>query len=331
MRTRQLGKDGPLVGAIGVGCWSFAGAYGSTTERESHEVLARALDFGANHWDTADTYGFGAGEEVIGRFLKGRKDAKVVLATKGGIKRRPGTTERNFDSSPDYLRSALEASLRRLGRDHVDLYYVHRREPSRPVEEITQTLARFVKEGKARAIGFSEIAPATLRRASTVHRIAAVESEYSLWSRQPELGLVQACRELGVALVAFSPLGRGFLTGTVERTDGFGPLDFRKTNPRFLEPSFSANKRALKPFLALAREKDVRPAQLALAWLLAKGQHVIPIPGTRSLGHLDENLRAASVHLSDDDLAAIERALPVGFAHGDRYSELQWPGAERYS
>lgn len=330
MHTRRLGRDGPLVGAIGIGCWSFAGAYGATSERESHEVLARALDCGANHWDTADSYGQGASEEVIGRFLKANPGARPVIATKAGIRRRPGTNERMLDSSPEHLRSALEGSLRRLGRDHVDLYYLHRREPSRPIEDITQTLARFVKEGKVRAIGLSEVAPATLRRASAVHPIAAAQSEYSLWTRQPELGLVQAAGELGAALVAFSPLGRGFLTGTVDAIDAFSPLDFRVGNPRFLEPNFSANRKALRPFLALARERDVKPSQLALAWLLAQGEHVLPLPGTRSVKHLDENLRAASITLDRDDLAAIERILPPGFAHGDRYSDHQWPGSERY-
>lgn len=330
MLKRRLGANGPLVSAIGLGCWSFAGSYGPTTEAESHATLARALDLGMDFLDTADVYGHGVSEEVIGSFLRQHKSAKLVIATKGGIKRKPGSSERTFDNSPAYLKSALEASLRRLGRDHVDLYYVHRREQSRPVEEVAETLAGFVKEGKIRAFGFSEISPATLRCAHAVHPVAAVQSEYSLWSRLPDLGMLETCRELGVAFVPFSPLGRGFLTGTVSRHDVFEPTDFRKPNPRFLEPNFSRNCKALESFVALANRYDVSPGQLALAWVLAQGDHLIPIPGTRSAKHLEENAASAAIELSPDQLAAIERALPRGFAHGDRYSEQQWIGAERY-
>lgn len=280
--------------------------------------------------DTADAYGLGASEETIGRFLKDNPSAPFVIATKGGIRRDPGSSERTFDNSGGYLRAALEASLRRLGRAHVDLYYVHRRDLARPIEEVTETLAGFVREGKVRAIGFSEISPASLRRAHAVHPVAAVQSEYSLWTRTPELGLIQTCRELGISVVPFSPLGRGFLTGTLTRNDDFAGTDFRLPNPRFCDPNFSRNRRALEPFLALARHLDRSPAQLALAWILAKGEHLIPIPGTRSAQHLAENARAAAIALPPEQIAAIERALPLGFAHGERYSEEQWAGVERY-
>jgi aryl-alcohol dehydrogenase-like predicted oxidoreductase len=329
MKKRRLGAGGPLVSAIGLGCWSFAGSYGPTTEEESHATLRRALELGIDFLDTADVYGHGVSEQVIGSFVKANKP-NFTIATKGGIKRKPGSTERTFDNSPEYLRSTLEGSLRRLNVDHVALYYVHRRDPSRPIEDVVETLAGFIKEGKIGGFGFSEISPASLRRAHAVHPVTAVQSEYSLWSRQPDLGMVQACRELGVAFVPFSPLGRGFLTGTVMRNDNFSAGDFRITNPRFIEPDFSLNKAALQPFLTLAHEYRVTPAQLAIAWILAQGDHMLPIPGTRSVAHLNDLAGAASLTLSAAQLAEIERALPPGFAHGDRYSENQWLGAERY-
>ncbi len=331
MMKRRLGSGGPFTSAIGLGCWSFAGnaCYGPTTEAESHQTLARARDLGVDFLDVADVYGHGVSEEVIGSFIKAHGDT-FTIATKGGIVRKPGSTVRTFDNSPDYLRTALENSLRRLGRERVELYYVHRRDQNRPIEEVADTLAGFIKEGKIGGFGFSEISPASLRRAHAVHPVMAVQNEYSLWSRQPDLGLIEACRDLGVAFVPFSPLGRGFLTGTVTRNDGFGAGDFRVANPRFLEPNFSNNKKALEPFLALAHQYDASPGQLALAWVLAQGEHLLPIPGTRSAKHMEENAAAAAIKLDAGQIAAIERVLPRGFAHGDRYSENQWIGAERY-
>lgn len=329
MNRRQLGQDGSRVGAIGLGAWSFAGAYGETDRAESHRTLARALDLGIDFLDTANVYGNGVSEEVIGAFIK-EHPGRFQIATKGGIKRRPGTTERIFDNSPGHLRDALEASLRRLGVDHVDLYYVHRREQALPIEDVMETLVRFMEEGKIGGIGFSEISPTSLRRAHAVHPVTAVQSEYSLWSRQPDLGVIQATKALGVAFVPFSPLGRGVFAVTAPEPTSFGKLDFRKNNPRFLEPNYRLNLEALTPFKAFAADKGATSAELALAWILHRDDHLIPIPGTRSAHHLEELARGADLVLTPDDLAAIDQILPPGFAYGDRYSDAQQVGAERY-
>ncbi|MCB9944677.1 MAG: aldo/keto reductase [Geminicoccaceae bacterium] len=329
MQRRRLGMNGVAVGAVGLGCWSFAGSYGPTDEARSHATLSRALDLGIDFLDTSNVYGAGVSEEIIGRFIKDCP-GRFRIATKGGIRRSPGSTERTFDNSPAYLREMLEGSLRRLGVEHVDLYYIHRREQQRPIEEVMETLVRFLKEGKIGGIGFSEIAPASLRRAHAVHPVTAVQSEYSLWTRLPELGMVQTCKELGIAFVPFSPVGRGMFTGRTPDPATFDKLDFRKNNPRFLEPDFSANLAFVEGFRAFARERSMAPASLALAWLLHRGDHLIPIPGTRSPAHLEEHAAAADIALDAGDMQAIERLLPVGFAHGDRYSEAQNVGVERY-
>lgn len=329
MHKRQLGKGGPDVSAIGVGCWSFAGAYGPTTEAESHDTLAAALDLGIDFLDTANVYGAGVSERVIGSFIKDHPN-RFTIATKAGIYRDPDTNVRSFNNSPEHLREALEKSLRNLGVDHVALYYIHRREADRPIEDVMETLVRFKQEGKIGGIGFSEIAPWSLRRAHAVHPVTAVQSEYSLWTRGPELGVIQACADLGVAFVPFSPLGRGMFADTLPDPDTFGDGDFRNGNPRFVEPNFSYNVKALDGFRAFCKSRGVSPATAAIAWLLQRGDHLIPIPGTRSRAHLEQ--LAAGEHLSPtpDDLAEIARCLPPGFAHGDRYTEAQWPGAERY-
>lgn len=329
MQRRKLGGDGPLVGAIGLGCMSFGGIYGPTDMAESHRTLSLALDLGVDHFDTANIYGEGVSEEVIGAWLReepGRRD-RITIATKGGIVTKP---ERRFDNSATHLRASLEASLRRLGVDHVELYYIHRREAERPIEEVMETLVRFKDEGKIGGIGLSEIAPSTLERARTVYPVMAVQSEYSLWTRLPELGMLQACERHGTALVAFSPLARGMLTAAPPDPARMGPGDFRRSNPRFVEPNYGSNRRAIQRFIDYARENGEAPEALAIAWTLHRGDHVIPIPGTRSPEHLAAFAAGAGISLDSGRMAAIEAILPVGFAHGPRYSAGQAVGPEDY-
>lgn len=329
MKQRQLGKDGPMVSAIGLGCWNFSGAYGPTDEKESHATLAKSLDLGIDFLDTANVYGNGLSESVIGNFIKDKPNA-FKIATKAGIYRNPETNIRGFNNTADHLRSELEKSLTRLGVDHVALYYIHRREAERPIEEVMETLVAFKQEGKIGGIGFSEISPSSLRRAHAVHPVMAVQSEYSLWTRMPELGVIQACRELGVAFVPFSPLGRGIFGQETPDPAMFHKGDFRENNPRFMEPDFSYNVAAVEPFKAFAGERGVTPASLAIAWVMAQGEHLIPIPGTRSASHLIDDASATDIVLSQSDLETIGQILPPGFAYGDRYSAAQLPGAERY-
>ena len=328
MHQRQLGAGGPMVGAIGLGCMSFAGFHGPTDEAESHATLARALDLGCDFLDTSNVYGAGLAERVMGSFIA-QNPGKFKIATKVGIRRDP-QRGRFFDNSPEHLREALEGSLQRLKVDYVDLYYIHRREQARPIEEVMETLVSLKQEGKIGGIGFSEISPASLRRAHAVHPVMAVQSEYSLWTRLPELGMLQTCRELGVAFVPFSPLARGMFSDTPPDPAQFPDDDFRKANPRFVEPNFSYNEAIVSKFRSYAHDCGLTPAALALAWVLNQGDHLIPIPGTRSVKHLEEDLAAADRTLSATELAEIEALLPVGFAHGDRYSEAQNIGPERY-
>jgi aryl-alcohol dehydrogenase-like predicted oxidoreductase len=333
MQKRILGPGGPQVSAVGVGAMSFTDFYGPTTEEASHAVLTAALDHGIDHIDTANVYGMGLSEKVIGSFLAKQGKAKegmFRIATKASIKR-DAEGRRSFDNSAAHLEAELDASLKKLGVDCVDLFYVHRRDPGLPIEEVAETLAGLVKAGKTRGIGFSEIAPSSLRRAAMVHPVTAVQSEYSLSTRSPELGLVQTCEALGTSLVAFSPVGRGLLTDTPPTAESVAKSGFLKGNPRFQEPNFSVNLRITNGFRTLAAEMGTSAAALSIAWLLHVSPAVIAIPGTRSVDHLKELAAGGSLELSQADVARIEETLPVGWAHGDRYNEAQWVGPERYA
>lgn len=330
MPRRNLGAHGPEVSAVGYGAMSFTDFYGPATDEGSAEVLDACLEFGIDHIDTSNVYGMGRSETVIGAWLKRRGgEPPFRIATKGGISR-SAAGERKFDNSRAHLEAELEGSLKRLNVEAVDLYYVHRRDPETPIEEVTETLAALVKAGKCKSIGFSEIAPSSLRRAHAVHPVAAVQSEYSLATRYPELGLVQTCAALGVALVAFSPVGRAVLTDRPHDAEAVKSMPFLNATPRFQEPNLSANRAYNERFRLLAADFGVPAAALAIAWLLARGEHVLPIPGTRHVAHLREAARGGEMRLSAGDLARIEEVLPVGWAHGDRYSEEQWAGPERY-
>lgn len=332
MKLRRLGRDGPLVYPVGVGAMSFTSFYGPTNEAESYAILDAALDAGVTLIDTANVYGQGTSETVIGSYLKSNPLARAQfrIATKGGITRNPDGPGNILNNSAQHLSSELDKSLSRLGVESVDLYYVHRRDQSIPIEDVTQTLAGFVKAGKIKAFGFSEIAPSSLRRAHAVHPVAAVQSEYSLATRSPELGLVQTCAELGTALVAFCPVGRSLLTDNPLSLQAAQELPFLVKNPRFMEPNYSANIESVKAFHDLARSLGISSAGLAIAWLLARGDHVIPIPGTRRVTHFKQLLEGASRDLSAEEMRAIDKVLPVGWAHGDRYSRQQWEGPEGY-
>lgn len=329
MKRRPLLTSGTTVSEIGLGCMSFAGFYGPTTEREAHQTLAAALDLGIDFLDTANIYGNGLSEEVIGSFIKGKADL-FSIATKGSIWRDPQTGNRGINNKADHLRGELEKSLASLGVDHVALYYIHRRDPDLEIEAVMETLLAFKAEGKIGGIGFSEISPASLRRAVAVGPVDAVQSEYSLWTRYPDLGMIRTCAELGVAFVPFSPLGRGMFGAKTPDPAQFSDSDFRKNTPRFSEPNFSYNARQVESFKALAQDLGTSAIALAMAWCLARGDHLIPIPGTRTAEHLAEIAAASSFEMTDSIMDDIERVLPVGWAHGDRYTTEQWIGPERY-
>lgn len=327
MKKRRLGRNGPEVSAIGFGAMSFAGFYGPTSRDESFATLDAAWEAGIDFFDTAELYGPHVSEEIIGAWMRERGH-RPHIATKGGIVL--GAPRGTTDNSRPGLRRALEGSLSRLGVDSVALYYVHRREFSRPIEEVTETLESFREEGLIGGFGYSEIAPASLRRAAKVAHVMAVQNEYSLWTRYPDLGLVRACAEEGTALVAFSPLARGVLSDTDLDPASFGERDFRKTGPRFQEPAWRHNMAHVRALRAFAHARGWTTSALALAWLLSRGDHVIPIPGTRTPAHLAEWAGADQIVLSDADLDEIDRIMPPGWAEGDRYSDAQIIGVERY-
>jgi aryl-alcohol dehydrogenase-like predicted oxidoreductase len=326
MKQRHLGRNGPLVSAIGLGCMSFGGIFGPTTEADSLAALDAAHAAGIDFLDTANIYGMGLSETVIGKWLASRRPA-VTIATKAGIVTSPA---RGIDNAAAHLTGALDASLKRLGVERVDLFYIHRRDQTIPVEEVAGTLSRLIAAGKIGGYGLSEVAPSTLRRAHAVHPCTAVQSEYSLWTRQPDLGLIRACADLGVAFVPFSPLARGMLSDQPPVPTAMAAGDFRRSNPRFIEPNYSANRAALDGFRAFARSRGWTTAATALAWVLDRGPHLIPIPGTRTAAHLADWAQASEIAFSPEDRAEIDRLLPPGFAHGDRYSDQQMQGVERY-
>jgi len=333
MQKIKIGKDGPLSSVIGIGAMSFSNFYGPTDEATSHAVLDEAMALDVSHIDTSNVYGMGQSELAIGSYLASRGAAARAhfnIATKAGISR-DAEGRRYFDNSLEHLEAELEKSLKRLGIEAVDLFYVHRRNADVPIEQVTENLMALVKKGKTRSIGFSEIAPSSLRRANAVFPIAAVQSEYSLSTRSPELGLVQTCSELGTALVAFSPVGRGILTDNPMQDAKLATLPFLAGNPRFTAPNREANLEITNRFRALASERGVTAAALAIAWLLHRGPHILPIPGTSSVAHFRELVAGTRISLLAEDLAAIDRVLPIGWAHGDRYSADQWVGPERYS
>ncbi|MDE4276492.1 aldo/keto reductase [Phaeobacter gallaeciensis] len=331
MKQRKLGAQGPEVGCIGYGAMSFSDMYGPTNEAESHAILDSCRDLGVTLLDSANIYGMGKSESAIGSYLSANPGARdeFVISTKATITR-DADGNRCFDNSAEHLEAELDKSLQRLGVECVDLFYAHRRDPRFTPEETAANLGRLVEKGKTRAIGLSEVAPSTLRRAMTAFPVAAVQSEYSLSTRFPDLGLVQACAELGVAFVAFSPVGRSLLTDNPIPKARIPQLPFLAGNPRFMEPNLSENLRITDKFRALAAQMGTSAAALANAWLLTRGDHVIPIPGTRSVKHLEECVAGADLTLTPEDLERIETVLPVGWAHGDRYSDEQWIGPERY-
>jgi aryl-alcohol dehydrogenase-like predicted oxidoreductase len=318
MEKRKLGGQGLEVSAIGLGCMGMSEFYAGADEAESIATLHRALELGVTFVDTADMYGPFRNEELLGRALRGKRE-KVVLATKFGNVRGPDKSFRGIDGRPEYVRQACDASLKRLGTDRIDLYYQHRVDPNVPIEDTVGAMAELVRAGKVRFLGLSEAAPATIRRAHAVHPISALQTEYSLWSRDPEDEILPTVRSLGIGFVPYAPLGRGFLTGRFRKPEDLPQDDFRRNSPRFQGGNFERNLQLVERIREIAKEKGVKPAQLALSWVLHQGKDVAPIPGTTTRAHLEENVAALAISLSKEDLARIDAAAPRGAASGDRY------------
>jgi len=321
MTNRTLGIDGPQISQLGLGCMGMSEFYGATDEAESIATIHRALDLGVTFLDTSDAYGPFTNEELVGRAVRGRRE-DVVIATKFGLLRSDDPNYRGVSGKPDYVHRACDASLRRLGVDHIDVYFQHRVDPDTPVEETWGAMRELVEAGKVRHLGISEASPETLRRAHAVHPVTALQTEYSLFARDPEDDLLPTCRELGVGFVAYSPLGRGFLTGQIRTPEDFAPDDYRRTSPRFMGENFERNLELVERVIEIAAEKDVTPSQLALAWLLRQGDDIVPIPGTKRVRYVEENLAATDIELSADDLQRIEKAAPRGAAAGERYADM---------